>query len=107
MNVSLINFAKISLVKPRTADLLSILNPGRPKRLDLLGMSLLSGVLKRANSKSRENPLHEITVDIELLVAKVSFEKFFELFIIYPCNHALSWEIYCSQVIFHWFYQGS
>ena len=31
-----------------------------------------SGCVKGANSKVRENPLHEITVDIELLVAKVS-----------------------------------
>lgn len=43
------------------------------RRLDLLAMSPLEwGASKEQIAKVRENPLHEITVDIELLVAKVS-----------------------------------
>jgi 23S rRNA (guanine745-N1)-methyltransferase len=43
------------------------------RRLDLLAMSPLEwGASQEQIAKVRENPLHEITVDIELLVAKFS-----------------------------------
>ena len=56
MNVSLINFCKISASEPRT-DLLSILNPRRPATGLVGDVAIGVGCVKGANSKSSGKPV--------------------------------------------------